>query len=106
MKGKKKKKKKKKSKNKSSAVSRRTFAATSMVAAMPALVGCQDSENETASASPDSSPEIGRMGMSRSSSDAAGDWKPGTTIPAEYYIEPEHFANDQRYLTEHFMAGG
>lgn len=30
-----------------------------------------------------------------------GGWREGTTIPAEYYIDPKHFANDERFVAEH-----
>src|SRR6202044_3607513 len=26
----------------------------------------------------------------------------GTTIPAEYYVDDKHYANDERFLAEHF----
>ena len=31
-----------------------------------------------------------------------GGWKEGTTIPAEYYVEEEHYRNDEAFLKEHF----
>lgn len=85
-------------KRKKKKVSRRVFATTSMaVAAVPALVGCEDTKTnkaETASVTPDVS---SRLGMSGGSS---GNWKEGTTIPAEYYVDAKHFENDERYLAE------
>ena len=32
----------------------------------------------------------------------SGGWKEGTTIPAEYYLDEKHFANDERFIAEHF----
>jgi len=29
-------------------------------------------------------------------------WKEGTTIPAEYYVDEKHYLNDERYLQENF----
>src|SRR5688572_2903905 len=31
-----------------------------------------------------------------------GGWKEGTTIPAEYYVDEEHYRNDEAFLKEHF----
>jgi phenylpropionate dioxygenase-like ring-hydroxylating dioxygenase large terminal subunit len=31
-----------------------------------------------------------------------GGWKEGTTIPSEYYVDPAHYARDEKFLAEHF----
>ena len=31
-----------------------------------------------------------------------GGWKEGTTIPAEYYVDEEHYLRDEKFLAEHF----
>tara|TARA_R110002049_G_scaffold2750_2_gene21318 strand:+ start:1061 stop:2434 length:1374 start_codon:yes stop_codon:yes gene_type:complete len=87
------KKKKKKKKAKKNKVSRRTFAATSMAAAAPVLVGCNESKPEVkVTASEASMPRL-QMG-----SKPSRDWKSGRSIPARYYVDPEHFDNDERFL--------
>ena len=96
------KKKKKKKKQKEKKLSRRTFAATSMAAAaVPTLVGCNRSSPSASSAAatskpaaPNASPKMGMGGR------PSANWQTGKTIPAEYYIDPGHFDNDQRYLAE------
>lgn len=87
-----------KKKGKKNKVSRRAFAATSMAAAaVPALVGCQDSKSvETSETAP--APEVSSsLAMGGNSS---APWKKGTTIPAEYYLDPKHFLHDEQYLAE------
>jgi phenylpropionate dioxygenase-like ring-hydroxylating dioxygenase large terminal subunit len=32
----------------------------------------------------------------------AGGWREGTTIPAEYYVDEKHFANEERFISENF----
>jgi Rieske 2Fe-2S family protein len=32
----------------------------------------------------------------------AGGWRENTTIPAEYYIDEQHFRNDEKFLADHF----
>jgi phenylpropionate dioxygenase-like ring-hydroxylating dioxygenase large terminal subunit len=29
-------------------------------------------------------------------------WKEGTTIPAEYYLDPKHYTHDEQYMKDHF----
>jgi len=29
-------------------------------------------------------------------------WQEGTTIPAEYYVDPKHYVNDEQYMKDHF----
>jgi phenylpropionate dioxygenase-like ring-hydroxylating dioxygenase large terminal subunit len=29
-------------------------------------------------------------------------WKEGTTIPAEYYVDPKHYVHDEQYMKDHF----
>ncbi len=84
-----------KKKRKSKKVSRRAFAVTSMAAAaVPGMLGCKDPESDMTVAAPEAWSGGGMTG------NAPSDWKEGTTIPAEYYIDPKHFLRDERYLAD------
>jgi len=84
-----------KKKRKRKKMSRRAFAATSMAAAAgTGLVGCKDSKSDKTSAASEAWSGAGMTGS------APSDWKEGTTIPAEYYIDPKHFLRDERYLAD------
>jgi phenylpropionate dioxygenase-like ring-hydroxylating dioxygenase large terminal subunit len=76
--------------------SRRDFARTTVAAAAVGIPGVaaavSQSTDDTSPAEP----------ASRSSVPATGDWQKGTTIPAEYYYEPEHYRKDERYVADNF----
>ena len=81
--------------------SRREFAKTSVVAgaaamAIPGVVRAETYEPQTSSEAPAAGSAIGKPGTGRH------EYLQGTTIPAEYYYEMEHYKKDERYIAETF----
>lgn len=77
-------------------LSRREFARTTVVAGAAAAFALPDGGSaapDTAKAAIDVSPPKKAGGQA---------WHDGQTIPAEYYYEPEHYRNDERYIADNF----
>lgn len=83
----------------SSKLSRRKFTKTSMAAvALPGLLAAEVAAGEFNAAPQE--PET--PAKKQSTEKYPGGWKEGTTIPAEYYLDPQHFQRDEIYLAKHF----
>ena len=75
-------------------LSRRDFAKTTVAAAAVGIPGVAGAASQ--------SPDVASSADSASSTPGpvTGAWRKGTTIPAEYYYEPEHYKKDERYIAE------
>ena len=79
-------------------LSRREFAKTSVVAGAAAVTvpnvlraDTQESDPMSAAAKPSAATPV-----------SAPAWREGLTIPAEYYLDPELYKEDERYIAENF----
>ena len=79
-------------------LSRREFAKTSVVAGAVAVTAPNilraDAQSDDA-APPAAKPSGGNVVTSE-------DWREGLTIPAEYYLDMEHYKEDERYIADNF----
>ena len=84
-------------------LSRREFAKSSVAAGAAAVAISNAAGAAPQSADTAASPARG----SGSAASGSQDWDEGWTIPAEYYLEEEHYRNDERYIAENFwlLAG-
>lgn len=84
---------------KSNKLSRREFTKTSVAAvATPGLLGGAIAAGgmRAEAAEPKSSAK------GSTTNKYSGEWEKGTTIPAEYYLDPTHYHRDESYLAENF----
>jgi len=79
-------------------LSRREFAKTSVVAGAVAVTAGSVLRAEAQSG--DEAPAAANS--SGSNVVRPEDWREGLTIPAEYYLEMEHYKEDERYIAENF----
>ena len=83
-------------------VSRRDFARTSVVAGaaavgLPSVLGAETGSTEE-SAPSKTSATTGK----KTAPKGTEEWREGLTIPAEYYLDEEHYKHDERYIAENF----
>jgi Rieske 2Fe-2S family protein len=85
----------------SNKVNRRAFTKASVAAGAAAVAFGKVLGAETPAAK---SPAAGAATPSggRAPADPPQGWREGTTIPGEYYVDPRHYENDERFLAEHF----
>ena len=83
-------------------VSRRAFTVSSVAAiTAPGLLGCSEAESRDAAAPPEAAPSAAVTApVATSQTKASGGWEEGTSIPAEYYFEPEHYRRDERFMAD------
>ena len=83
-------------------LSRRDFARTSVVAGaaavgLPSVLGAETGSTEK-SAPSKASATTGK----KTAPKGTEEWREGLTIPAEYYLDEEHYKHDERYIAENF----
>ena len=83
-------------------LSRRDFARTSVVAGaaavgLPSVLGAETGSTEE-SAPSKTSATAGK----KTAPKGTEEWREGLTIPAEYYLDEEHYKHDERYIAENF----
>ena len=83
-------------------LSRRDFARTSVVAGaaavgLPSVLGAETGSTEE-SAPSKTSATTGK----KTAPKGTEEWREGLTIPAEYYLDEEHYKHDERYIAENF----
>jgi Rieske 2Fe-2S family protein len=79
-------------------LSRREFAKTSVAAGAVAVTipGAMQASPQSTDGAPATATSMQKAGS------GAVEHRDGTTIPAEYYYEMEHYLKDERYIGEHF----
>jgi phenylpropionate dioxygenase-like ring-hydroxylating dioxygenase large terminal subunit len=80
--------------------SRRDFARSSVVAGAVAAVSLPGVLH-AGQMSGTEAPPAG-VAVSTGNSSGSSDWREGTTIPAEYYYDADHYKNDERFIADNF----
>lgn len=80
-------------------LSRREFAKTSVIAGAAAITGSSVLRAEAQSAGGEAPPPVKSSGKNVAHPQ---EWREGLTIPAEYYLDLEHYKGDERYIAENF----
>lgn len=83
-------------------VNRRAFTKASVAAGAAAVAFGKVLGTETDAAKVPAGAEAASPAGGRAPGELPQGWRAGTTIPGEYYIDPRHYENDERYLAEHF----
>ena len=82
-------------------LSRRDFARTSVVAGA-AAVGLPSVLGADPQSADESAPSKASPTDKKATPKSTEEWREGLTIPAEYYLDEEHYKNDERYVAENF----
>ncbi len=83
-------------------VNRRDFTKTSVAAGAAAFAFGKVLGAEIESAEPQAGMGAAAPAPKRPPKTHPTGWREGTTIPAEYYLDPRHFHHDERYLADRF----
>lgn len=83
-------------------VNRRDFARTTLAAGAAAVAFPDMLRAEAAPGTTSPVPELPGPAKAGGTKNAPIAWREGTTIPAEYYVDPRHYQNDERFVAEHF----
>jgi Rieske 2Fe-2S family protein len=81
-------------------LSRRDFAKTSVVASAAAAVGIPSVVQAGAQSTDDAQAATSASTGKSSASSGTSEWREGTTIPAEYYLDAEIYKKDEQHIAE------
>jgi Rieske 2Fe-2S family protein len=88
--------------NNKKSVNRRDFAKTTLAAGAAAVAFPDVLRAEVSTPNPPAVEEVPAPGAPGATKKAPKGWREGTTIPAEYYLDPKHYQNDERFIAENY----